>query len=259
MPFTLAQLSDMHLLADPAGTALGCPVREALCSVIEAARRDAPDAVLLTGDLSQDGTPASYAALGALLAPLGAPSYALPGNHDDKEAMRAALAEAPFQPACAFAAGGWRVLLLDSAVPGETHGCLPEDALAELATTLDAHPRTPTLVALHHPPKPPGAAWLDPLGLRQPGPFLDLVEAHAQVRLVLFGHIHQEMDARHAQARLLSCPSTCFQFKPHAQEFALDDRPAGYRHVELFPDGRFSTRVERVERTYPLDTDASGY
>jgi len=63
MPFTLAQLSDPHLVADPAGAPLGCPVREALDAVVKAAAQDAPGAALVTGDLSQDGTPASYASV----------------------------------------------------------------------------------------------------------------------------------------------------------------------------------------------------
>ena len=265
MPFHLAQISDPHLVADPAGAVLGCPVREGLAAIVEeigaATRRDAPDAALLTGDLAQDGAPASYAALGEALRPLGAPCYALPGNHDAPAALRAALSsEAPFRPARAFEAGGWRALLLDSTVPGETHGRFSAEALAALDEALAARPETPTLLALHHPPVPPGAAWLDPLGLRDPEAFLDLVETHSQVRLVLFGHVHQEMDTRHAQARLLACPSTCFQFAPGADAFALDaDRPAGYRHLTLFPDGRFTTRVKRLDRPYALDTDASGY
>jgi Icc protein len=260
MSFTLTQISDSHLLADPAGTVLECPVRDGLDSVVARAALDAPDAVLVTGDLSQDATAASYTAVREALRPLGAPCYATPGNHDDAEVMRAALADEPFRPVRSFAAGDWRVLLLDSAVPGEVHGRLSKRALAQMKRSLAAYPQTPTLVALHHPPRPPGAAWLDPLGLHDPGPFLDLVEAHSQVRLVLFGHIHQEMETRHAQARLLGCPATCFQFEPHAETFALDPRrPAGYRRVELSPDGSFTTRVERVECTYTLDMDAPGY
>jgi Icc protein len=259
MPFTLAQLSDPHLVADPAGAPLGYPVREALGTVVAATAQDAPGAALVTGDLSQDGTPASYAALGEALRPLEAPCYAVPGNHDDSKAMRAALSEEPFRASRSFEAGGWRALLLDSPVAGETHGRLSGGALAELGEALAARPETPTLLGLHHPPVPPGSAWLDPLGLHDPGPFLETIAAHEQVRLVLFGHIHQVLDRCHAQARLLGCPATCFQFRPGAKEFALDpERAPGYRRVELFRDGTFTTSVERLSRAYALDTDASG-
>ncbi len=259
MPLHLLQLTDLHVLADEAGTVLGCAPRPALRAVLAAARPQPADVVLLTGDLSQDGSARSYAALGPLLRPLGAPCYWMPGNHDAPRVMARALAAAPFRADRSFAAGGWRFLLLDSTVPGETHGRLSSAALGWLSGELAAHAHVPTLIALHHPPVPPGAAWLGPLGLRRPGALLDLVAAHPHVRLVLFGHIHQELHARHAQAHLYACPPTCFQFEPHAETFAIGRAPAGYRRLQLFPDGSFTTAVEHVPHAFAANPEAAGY
>ena len=50
-----------------------------------------PDVVLGTSDLVDGGTPAEYARLRHLLSPLPMPIYLIPGNHDDREALRAGL------------------------------------------------------------------------------------------------------------------------------------------------------------------------
>lgn len=259
MALHLVQLTDFHLLADPAATHLGVPVRDSLRRVVAAARAQAPDLVLATGDLSQDGTPASYRAAGRLLAPLDAPCYALPGNHDAVPALRAALAHPPFRPDCVVDAGGWRLVLLDSAVPGAVHGTFSDAALAALDATLAARPDAPTLLALHHAPVPVGAAWLDPLNLRAPDGFRQVVARHPQVRLVLFGHVHQAAAARWGETHLYGCPSTSFQFAPETDAFAIDAVPPGFRHVALRPDGAFETALHRVPVPFAADPDATGY
>lgn len=259
MSLRVLQLTDTHLTADAAGTLLGMPPHETLRRVVAAARTEAPDLVLHTGDLVQDRTPAAYAALGPLLRPLEAPCYWIPGNHDAEPMMGAALSGAPFRPRRSFEAGGWRFLLLNSAVPGKVHGRLSARTLQWLDAQLTAHADAPTLIALHHAPVPVDAAWLAPLNLQHPERLRARVDTHPQVRLVLFGHIHQALDARWEQAALYGCPSTCFQFAPHTETFALDAAAPGYRRLTLHPDGTFTTTVQRVTVPFSPNADATGY
>ena len=237
MPLHLVQLTDTHLLAEPDGVMLGIPLRDSLRRVVEAIQHDGappPDRVLVTGDLSQDGTPASYGAVGQLLASLGVPCYGVPGNHDARPALRRALTQPPFRPDCVVEAGGWRFVLLDSTVPGAVHGAFSNAALDALDATLSAQPDTPTLLALHHGPFPVGAAWLD-------------------------GHIHQDAGAQWGDTHLLSGPSTGFQFAPQADTFAVDDVPPGYRRITLYADGTFETTLHRVPVPFTPDPQATGY
>lgn len=259
MPTTLLQLTDTHLLGEPDDTLLGVAPGPALATVVEAARQESPDAVLVTGDLSQDGSAASYAALADALQPLGVPCYGIPGNHDHAERLDRMTHRPPFRPERSVDLGGWRILLLNSQVPGETHGRLSIGSLGWLAQTLLRRPETPTVLALHHPPVPSGTAWLDPLCLHDSAPLLDLVAASPQVRLVLCGHVHQALERRHAQARILATPATCFQFAPGATDFTLGEEPAGYRRLTLFDDGTLSTNVVRVCHNLAVDLPASGY
>jgi Icc protein len=49
--------------------------------------RPQPDAVLVSGDLAENASDAEYELVRDLLAPLKAPLYVLPGNHDDRRAL----------------------------------------------------------------------------------------------------------------------------------------------------------------------------
>lgn len=259
MAVEVVQLSDPHFLASETEAVLGVPPRESLRYVVDAARREDPDVVLVTGDLSHDGTPASYEALEEELEPMDAPCYGLPGNHDDKPVMTEAMDRPPFRPDTTITAGQWRVLLLDSTESGVDYGQFSEGALDALDADLAAHPERPTLLALHHAPVSVGSAWLDPLNLRSPEGFQKVVESHPQVQLVLFGHVHQAVEACWENAHLYGCPSTCFQFAPNEDTFSLDSAPPGYRTVTLNSDESFQTALHRVSVPFTVDANSTGY
>ena len=120
-PLLIAQITDTHLFADFQQDLLGMPTTDSLQALLKhlAGLSPQPDLLLLTGDLSQDGTPGSYDRLQTLLAPLGIPVYWLPGNHDaDLEEMARSLTHPLFFLDRSFAAGGWRFVLLDSQEAG---------------------------------------------------------------------------------------------------------------------------------------------
>jgi Icc protein len=246
----LIHLTDTHLTAAPEGTLKGVVVRDALARVLDLVRAHEPEpaAFLLTGDLSEDETKESYRVLSNLLAPFGRPVLALAGNHDDPAAMGQAFQEVGNRVRLerSHFLGPWHVLLADTRVAGAVGGALSAAELAFLDGTLAARPDRPTLLALHHPPLATGSAWMDAIGLESPTDLLDLVARHRQVRCVVWGHVHQEQDATRDGVRFLSSPATSIQFTPGAAEFTLDARPAGYRWIDLGPDGTVATGVRRL-------------
>ncbi|MGK5552069.1 metallophosphoesterase [Actinomadura kijaniata] len=163
----IAQLSDIHLAAGPDGEVDdgSGPVRAlraAVSSLLSLPAR--PDAVVLTGDLADGGRPDEYARLHALLSPLPMAVYPVPGNHDDRDALRAAFKDhpavhesgtAPDAPVrYAVDVAGTRLVCCDTSVRGGSHGTMDDEQIAWLDATLAAAPDVPTVIATHHPAFP---------------------------------------------------------------------------------------------------------
>ena len=89
-PLRVIQVSDCHVPQNPRTPYRGLNADRNLISLLPAMRHWQPDLVLLTGDVSEDGSPASYGRVSAHLSTVGAPALALPGNHDDAAVMRRA-------------------------------------------------------------------------------------------------------------------------------------------------------------------------
>ncbi|MCA1991172.1 MAG: 3',5'-cyclic-AMP phosphodiesterase [Coleofasciculus sp. S288] len=260
-PLLIAQVTDIHLFANPSKDLLGLPTVKSFHTVLEHLQEllPQPDLLLLTGDLSQDGKLKSYECLQNWLTPLGIPTYWLPGNHDQPTVMEQVLNQAPIFPQKSFQAGGWQFLLLNSAVCGCVHGHLSPESLDWLDCQLQRTGEQPTLISLHHPPLLVNSKWLDRSTLQNSEELLKVIDRYPQVRLVVFGHIHQELERKRRGVRYLGTPSTCIQFMPESTEFGLDTSDPGFRLINLYPDGTFKTRVERVAFTHQLDMAATGY
>jgi 3',5'-cyclic-AMP phosphodiesterase len=243
----LIQFTDPHLYREETGMLRGVATYRSLLDTIERAQaRDWPvDAILVTGDLVQDD-PGGYAVFRRALGGLGAPVYCLPGNHDLPDVMRRELAE-PFRIGGHVDLGAWRIVLLDSTVPGRAGGRLTRETLAELDAALAGAPQRHALVCLHHHPIAMSSRWLDRVGLANPDEFFRVLDQHRNVRAVLWGHVHQSFDGLRRHVRLLATPSTCTQFLPLAEDFEIDTRPPAYRTLELRPDGSLQTEVVWVE------------
>ena len=246
-PVRLVQFTDLHLHGAADGRLRGVATLPALEATLAAAQlRHAPwEGLLLTGDLVQDD-PGGYARVRELFGGSPVPVYCLPGNHDDAAAMRAALAARPFQIGGTARHGEWLIVMLDSCVPGAASGCLAQTELARLDAALGAHRDRHALVCLHHHPLPTGSRWLDAVALTNPAALFAVLDRHPQVRALLWGHVHQSWEGQRRGVRLLSTPSTCAQFSPGAERFAVDGRPPAYRWLDLHADGRLDTAVEWV-------------
>jgi len=246
----LLQFTDTHLMADPLGQVRGVRTLASLEACLRHARRRhlPADLVTVTGDLVQDD-PRAYGALELLLDDIGAPVLLIPGNHDVPGELRRSLSHGPFQVGGIRSIGAWLLVLLDSWFAGSNdgEGQLGSGELAALESALAAQPDRHVLVLLHHPPIAMEAAGLDALGLLDAAGLHAVLDRHPQVRGVVFGHAHQSLDVYRGPTRYLCTPSTCMQFKPRDPGFVTDDRPPGYRVLDLHDDGGIATEVVWLE------------
>jgi 3',5'-cyclic-AMP phosphodiesterase len=243
----ILQITDPHLYGNAAGKLRGVETDSSLRSVLDEAFTQVPDysAVLVTGDLVQDD-PSGYLRFRSIFGSLQKPVLCIPGNHDEPEAMRRELANAPFQYCGTHEEAGWQFIMLDSYDPGHVGGRLTTQELERLDSTL-ANSSAHAMVCLHHHPIDMDSLWLDSIGLANADDFWRVIDSHPHVRAIAWGHVHQEYDGKRRNVRLFATPSTGAQFMPKSDRYAVDSRPPAYRCFELLPDGSINTEVRWVE------------
>lgn len=221
----IAQISDLHVKRRRELAYGKVDTAAALARCVAELNRLAPrpDLVVISGDLVDTPAAEEYAHLNALLVPLEIPFVAVPGNHDDRGMIRAAL---PQEGAEAHGAinlvrniGAIDVLAIDSSVPGRPRGELDAATLAWLDRELTASPARPALLFLHHPPFITGIEHMDVQNLRNADALARLLQRHKRVRLVAAGHVH-----RATLSMFTGVPATICPAPNHAVALDLDAR-----------------------------------
>ncbi|MEW6640584.1 MAG: phosphodiesterase [Pseudomonadota bacterium] len=231
-PVLIAQISDLHI--KPRGQlAYGkVDTAAALSRCVDAlnALQPRPDIVVISGDLVDTPLREEYDLLKELLAPLRIPFAGVPGNHDGRELMRAALPDAAFAHTegpldQAVALENLDLLLLDSSVPGQPHGMLEPQTLQWLDAQLAAASQRPALVFLHHPPFVTGIWHMDRQNLFNADALAAIVARHPRVRMVAAGHVHRATLTLFAGRPATICPAP-----NHAVDLDLGElRPPSFR------------------------------
>lgn len=215
-PFTsLAHLTDLHIRASGESAYrrvdTDAYLRRSVAMLTGLAPR--PDAVVVTGNLTDFGQDDAYAHLAGLLAPLDMPCYLLPGSHDDRAAMRRALrghaylGEGPFVQYAADV-GELRLVAVDTCTAGESYGSLCHDRLQWLSDALDAAGERPVVLAMHHPPFQSYVNVADrPALLHGVDELEALVESHPNIERIVCGHLHQAVTTLFGGVVAMSAPA----------------------------------------------------
>lgn len=233
---TILQMSDTHILPEGALVSGRLETSDALARLVNRinAVRDqiGPiDAVLVSGDLSDDGSVESYTRFKSLMAPLDLPIHVIPGNHDARAPLRAAFADSlPVDGPLNWdlRVGNICLVGLDTLVEGQGLGTLSPESLAFLQDALTRAGGSPVLLALHHPPFSSGVGFMDDIGLTNKDAFRDLASRYSGKLRIVCGHIHSMMVTDIAGHIAISAPSPC-------STFAYDrrtDAPIGFMTQE---------------------------
>ncbi|MFL1732039.1 metallophosphoesterase [Moraxella oculi] len=250
--FSIAQLSDLHL-SD--GRSF-----DGFLKVLKLAVAHSPDLLLLTGDLVNDGKTDGYDWLFKTLHQTNIPYLCMMGNHDVTQEMghERPFNERQFLPIKAddrlirhhrltieMTDTTWQILTLNSTINGKIHGRLSSDEMQFLQVHLSDH--TPTIIALHHHPRPVGSAWIDAHMLSNGDDFWRTIAPYDGVKAVLCGHVHQAHSLQIDGKTLHTCPAVSRQFRPHQDDFAIDDVAAGFRLIQICNKKTLETCIKRVQ------------
>ena len=242
-PLCIIQLTDCHVAADPAADYRGQNADRNLAAVLSAVMGWQPDIILLTGDVSEDGSEESYRRVAAMLVACNVPVLALPGNHDDPSVMRQYFPTGPWDGPQAFTFGDWRLVLLDSTERGRVSGVIDEHSIQWLEAELKPSGHHNHLLALHHQPVEVGSYWIDRYGLESPQSFMQLAEGAPSTRCVVWGHVHHDFRLNRSGIAFLGAPSSVANSLPGTERFTLDPAGPACRWLKLYPDGKVETEV----------------
>jgi len=209
--------------------------------------REGVDAVIIKGDIADRGRPEQFEAAARAFSHFDAPHHVILGNHDHyarqegREVDGFALLGQPPTPR-ALELAGWRLVLLDTTLPGHHHGVFPEERLQWLEECLlESRERDlPTLLFMHHQPVPaehrdeyPNSIGMLP---EHSLPLYELLGRSPHVKGVLIGHTHRNRVRHHPSAGGV----------PFIEVHCTKDYPGGYAHYRLYEDGSFRQEVRRT-------------
>lgn len=245
----IIQISDCHLFSDTQKTGYNSiNPYQSLQHILAEVKFHQPDVLLVTGDISGDGSGQSYQHFSKLLCEtkIKCRIGIIPGNHDNQEQLTAHVLEEYLwlnNPQLILP-NQWHIHLIDTQYQ-HTIGQISEDSLKSLTAYLDKHSNDYHLLAAHHHPIPCGG-WMDKHEWINRQKFNALVAQQESIKGVVYGHIHMAIEQQKDQCLYMACPSTCWQFA-NKQSFATSDLMPGYRVLNLLKNGQITTSIHRLK------------
>jgi len=231
--YNLIQISDCHI--DDQVESMGVDTHTNLTSVIKTISKQSCDTLLITGDLTHNGTLNSYQLLQRILTPIKSRVVVFGGNHDQIENLNQVFFE---QLITKFSLGDWEIIIIDSTQLSKTSGYVTNQALNQLDQDLKNSTAKYNIVALHHPIVSMQSDWDDSLSLENADELFNVMNKYHKIKAVLWGHAHQASEFNNNGVVLISCPSTALQFD--------NETRIGFNHYILHDDGKLEYSTQWI-------------
>ncbi|MDX3773321.1 metallophosphoesterase [Chromatiaceae bacterium AAb-1] len=246
--YRIAQLTDCHLLAGADDWFKGIRPAHYLQQVITQLQQNLPDAVILTGDLTQDHTVQSYRLLRQLCQPLKCPVFVTSGNHDDPEQLQWLVSRPPFQPDTVLRLNGWQLLLVNT--KGDTPAGVfypAEQARLEqqLQPYLQQQDSPAVWLFCHHHPRPLGC-FIDLHGQQDASRLWQFIGKYPAIRGIAHGHSHYAYQQQWQNVQIVGCPATSLQFLPTA-DWQTEDQGPGWCEWLFSADGSVNWQFKTLK------------
>ena len=245
----MIQISDLHLSENNDYQVFDVNTYECAQKIVNHISKHETDAdcLIISGDISNDESAASYKHLMEIIKDLEIKVYLMPGNHDSIEKLKSCTSHDLINSTLYFEKDEWITFMLNTKKDGSPNGFLKTDELTILKEKIRQNQDKYFMVFMHHHPVLIGSDSMDKMVIENADLLLDVIKNESKIRGVSWGHVHNVFEAQLNKAKLFSTPSTCFQSKPKSKTFIIDkNEKPGYRRIELRSNGEVRTSVARI-------------
>lgn len=253
----IVQITDLHILGDEDATLSGVKPSRSLAKVIDDIRllSPPPKLVIASGDLTDQGSEQAYQNLQRLLNRLPCAVYVMAGNHDETEVMNAVLPADNIVSQRQSSCEDWQLIFVNSKDANGSNGFVTDDELEWLEQQLEQAGNQPVLLAMHHTPLTLCASAT--CQFKNADALLDLLQKYHNVKALIAGHTHNNVEEVRGNLRIMTTPSTMVQVTHNQHEARTPDKDFwdfhqadtsrhGYRVVDLFANGELESTVHWV-------------
>ncbi|MBU2878700.1 metallophosphoesterase family protein [Aliiglaciecola lipolytica] len=244
----IVQLSDCHLFKDKNKSGYNnINPYQTLKLLLLRVEQLNPDGIIVTGDISGDDSEQSYLHFLDLMEQfnLSHNLKVIAGNHDQTGLFDSLLGQFDLAKGQPWRQDNWVIHGLDTRHQG-TLGQVGAADLQSLINKLQNHPDDFHMIVCHHHPIECGG-WMDKHEWLNRHQFVHQIKQLPQVKLVAYGHIHNDIQQNLHGCCFQSSPSTCWQFANMA-DFALSEEMPGFKVYQLHNDGTFDNQTIRLQQ-----------
>lgn len=236
------QISDIHLLDNKNDKLHNIDISKVFSEILKSINKIKPkiDFILLSGDVSENGSVSSYINAKEILSSIRIPVFWIPGNHDDLCNINILNNDLNISPLKSFVKNDINFILLNSVAfdnngINRSRGFLSSNELQFLKNELQNNISKINIIALHHPPIKSGT-WKDERMLENSDSFFELINQFDNVSLVIFGHQHQSAFKKIGNVFFYSPPAASYQFDKIIK-WGFDNKPPGFGVISILNDG----------------------
>jgi len=221
------QISDSHI--DDEKNVWGTDSQNNLNSIVKSISIRNYNALIISGDLTHNGTASSYSLFKKIIKPINSNLSILPGNHDNKLNLFSAFSEHYLSK---LTIADWEIISIDSVQESKTSGFIKINELELLTANILSSTKKFIVLCLHHPPISMKSNWDDKKSLENSDNFFNTIDKFSKIKAVIWGHAHQGSEFIRNDVKLFSCPSTTLQFNGPDM--------IGYNHYNLSDEGEIN-------------------
>lgn len=195
------------------------------------------DAIIVSGDISNDGSLWSYEYFDNEISKLKIPTYCCMGNHDSLEVMNGKYKAKFYKYIPQTIINDWNFIFINSIIEDDiepnknkARGAIKKNDLLYIENELKKG--LPSCIVFHQPPLEPGG-WLNKKILDNRDAFNKIIYKYDNAKLVLYGHIHCSIENRINGIVYSSSPSTAFAFDKDLPAFQISPGKEGFNMITI--------------------------